>query len=485
MSFGMGVVSGIVMSFQFGTNWAVLSERAGNILGPLLSYEVLTAFFLEASFLGVMLFGWHKVPEKLHFLATCLVAIGTLISTFWILSANSWLQTPAGYAGSRAPPGQLARGDLQSLVPVPATHMVLAAFITTCFVIGGSGWYLRRGEHRAIALSWLGTDPAWSPLRHGPLPHEPAPRMQDPGATAVGGRRRQLGGAGLLTHSKYLWGWAFALGSLCAAFWQGVILGALVEGMPLQDGKYLGGVLGWFSPFSMLTGAAVVFGYALLGGSWLILKTEGAMQRIARTLTRPLVLVVVVFMGLVSAWLPFLDSRIMARWFHDGNFWWLSPVPLLVLLNALALWRAAMAQAPACLVGSAVLLPVILGYRGKITAGLTAGLPAAAAAAKLPAPAPCGSSPARAAAPHVRRFLRDPRRAPAASACRRRRAPAPGRPSTVHPGRAAAALLAVAGHRTGGDRLHLRQHRRAPLPRNETGKLPRDRMLALLAGRED
>ncbi|AJC46405.1 cytochrome d ubiquinol oxidase subunit II [Xanthomonas sacchari] len=144
--------------------------------------------------------------------------------------------------------------------------------------------------------------------------------------------------------SKYLWGWAFALGSLCAAFWQGVILGALVEGMPLQDGKYLGGVLGWFSPFSMLTGAAVVSGYALLGGSWLILKTEGAMQRIARTLTRPLVLVVVVFMGLVSAWLPFLDSRIMARWFHDGNFWWLSPVPLLVLVNALALWRAAMAQ---------------------------------------------------------------------------------------------------------------------------------------------
>ncbi|MET0550611.1 MAG: cytochrome d ubiquinol oxidase subunit II [Xanthomonas sp.] len=221
--------------------------------------------------------------------------------------------------------------------------------------------------------------------------------------------------------SKYLWGWAFAGGSLCAAFWQGVILGALVEGMPLQDGKYLGGVLGWFSPFSMLTGAAVVFGYALLGGSWLILKTEGAMQQIARTLTRPLVLVVVVFMGLVSAWLPFLDSRIMARWFHDGNFWWLSPVPLLVLVNALALWRAAMAQGrdarpfvltlcffvlgffglvlgiwpnivppgltiweaaspPSSqgfvLVGLAVLLPVILGYtawsyrvfRGKITA---------------------------------------------------------------------------------------------------------------------
>ena len=98
VSFGMGVVSGIVMSFQFGTNWSVLSERAGNILGPLLSYEVLTAFFLEATFLGAMLFGMKRVPEKLHFIATCMVALGTLISTFWIISANSWMHTPAGYS---------------------------------------------------------------------------------------------------------------------------------------------------------------------------------------------------------------------------------------------------------------------------------------------------------------------------------------------------------------------------------------------------
>jgi len=143
---------------------------------------------------------------------------------------------------------------------------------------------------------------------------------------------------------KPFWGAAFALGSMCAAFAQGVILGALVEGMPLQEGKYIGGAFGWFSPFSMLTGVAVLFGYALLGSTWLILKTEGRMQLIARTLTRPLVLVVVAFMGLVSAWLPFLDSRIMARWFEGGNFWWLSPVPLLALLNALALWRAAMRE---------------------------------------------------------------------------------------------------------------------------------------------
>ncbi|TMN24749.1 cytochrome d ubiquinol oxidase subunit II [Pseudoxanthomonas sp. X-1] len=143
--------------------------------------------------------------------------------------------------------------------------------------------------------------------------------------------------------SRAIWGWAFCAGSICAAFWQGVILGAVVEGMPIHDGKYLAGAFGWFSPFSMLTGVAVVCGYALLGSGWLILKTEGRVQDIARFLARPLVLVVIAFMGLVSAWLPFLESRVMARWFHDGNFLWLSPVPVLVLLNGLWLWRAVVA----------------------------------------------------------------------------------------------------------------------------------------------
>ncbi|MCY7355600.1 MAG: cytochrome ubiquinol oxidase subunit I [Lysobacter sp.] len=155
ISFGMGVVSGIVMSFQFGTNWAVLSERAGNILGPLLSYEVLTAFFLEATFLGVMLFGWKRVSHKLHFFATCMVALGTLISTFWIISANSWMHTPAGYniVTNAAGVGIFEPASWWAIVfnpsfPYRLTHMVLAAFITTCFVIGGvSAWYLRRGVH--------------------------------------------------------------------------------------------------------------------------------------------------------------------------------------------------------------------------------------------------------------------------------------------------------------------------------------------------
>src|SRR3954465_8366974 len=96
--FAMGVVSGIVMSYQFGTNWSVFSDRAGPVVGPLMAYEVLTAFFLEAGFLGVMLFGMQKVGRRLHFAATAMVALGTFISAFWILSVNSWMQTPAGYA---------------------------------------------------------------------------------------------------------------------------------------------------------------------------------------------------------------------------------------------------------------------------------------------------------------------------------------------------------------------------------------------------
>ncbi len=158
VSFGMGVVSGIVLSFQLGTNWSRLSAFAGAVLGPLLGYEVLTAFFLEAGFLGVMLFAWSRVPEKLHFLATCMVALGTLLSTFWILSANSWLHTPRGY--------QIVDGVVRVVswrevifnpsFPYRLLHMTLAAYLTTCFVVGGvSGWYLRRGVHAQAAWRML------------------------------------------------------------------------------------------------------------------------------------------------------------------------------------------------------------------------------------------------------------------------------------------------------------------------------------------
>ena len=140
--------------------------------------------------------------------------------------------------------------------------------------------------------------------------------------------------------SKKLWGVCFAGASVCAAFAQGVMLGAIVEGLPLENGKYLGGPLAWFGPFPMLTGVALVFGYALLGSTWLILKTEGPLQNMAFLSTRPLVAVVIAFMGLVSTWLPYLNSQIMARWFETGNFKRLFPVPLAALINAALLWRA-------------------------------------------------------------------------------------------------------------------------------------------------
>lgn len=158
VSFALGVVSGLVMSFQFGTNWAELSTRAGNILGPLLAYEVLTAFFLEATFLGVMLFGWRRISPRMHFFATCMVALGTLISTFWIISANSWMQTPAGYeiVNGIYEPSSWWEIVFNPSFPVRLAHMVLAAYITTCFVIGGvSAAYLLRNRHREAATLML------------------------------------------------------------------------------------------------------------------------------------------------------------------------------------------------------------------------------------------------------------------------------------------------------------------------------------------
>ncbi|MFM1814644.1 MAG: hypothetical protein RLZ98_1339 [Pseudomonadota bacterium] len=148
--FGMGVVSGIVMSYQIGTNWSVFADKTGPILGPLMGYEVLSAFFLEAGFLGVMLFGLKRVGPALHFFATLMVAIGTLFSAFWILSVNSWMHTPAGYAMNEA--GQFIPADWWAAIfnpsfPYRLVHMVLAAYLTTAFVVGAVGaWHLLRNR---------------------------------------------------------------------------------------------------------------------------------------------------------------------------------------------------------------------------------------------------------------------------------------------------------------------------------------------------
>ncbi len=149
--FGIGVVSGVVMSYQFGTNWSVFSDKVGNVIGPLLGYEVLTAFFLEASFLGIMLFGWGRVSARMHFVSTCIVAVGTLISAFWILSANSWMQTPQGFeirADGLLYPTSWMEIIFNPSFPVRFFHMVTAAYLTTAFVVGGiAAYYLWRKIH--------------------------------------------------------------------------------------------------------------------------------------------------------------------------------------------------------------------------------------------------------------------------------------------------------------------------------------------------
>ena len=154
--FGMGVVSGVVLSYQFGTNWSVFSTRAGPIIGPLMAYEVMTAFFLEAGFLGVMLFGMSKVGKGLHFFATCMVALGTLISATWIIAVNSWMQTPAGFAINAkdqfVPAGSWIPIIFTASFPYRLVHTVIAAYLTTAFVVGGVGaWHLLRDRTNAGA----------------------------------------------------------------------------------------------------------------------------------------------------------------------------------------------------------------------------------------------------------------------------------------------------------------------------------------------
>ncbi|WP_191059015.1 cytochrome ubiquinol oxidase subunit I [Geminicoccus harenae] len=142
LAFGMGVVSGIVMTYQFGTNWSVFSDRAGPVIGPLMAYEVLTAFFLEAGFLGVMLFGVNRVGKGLHYAATLAVAVGTFISAFWILSVNSWMHTPTGHAMNEV--GQFVPVDWWAIIfnpsfPFRLAHTVTAAYLTTALVVGAVG----------------------------------------------------------------------------------------------------------------------------------------------------------------------------------------------------------------------------------------------------------------------------------------------------------------------------------------------------------
>ena len=172
LSFAMGVVSGIVLSYQFGTNWSVFADKTGPVIGPLMGYEVLTAFFLEAGFLGIMLLGVKRVPRGVHFLATVAVAVGALMSAFWILAANSWMHTPAGHGVNEA--GQFVPEDWFAIIfnpsfPYRLVHMVLAAYLATAFLVGGCGaWHLLRGD-RGIRTRTMFSMAMWMAALVAPL----------------------------------------------------------------------------------------------------------------------------------------------------------------------------------------------------------------------------------------------------------------------------------------------------------------------------
>ena len=159
INFGVGVVSGILLEFQFGTNFSRFSQAVANVFSPLLAYEGMTAFFLEAGFLGIMLFGWKRVPRGVHLLATCLVAFGGVLSAFWIMAANSWMQTPAGY---RLADGQFFVTSFPAAIfnpsfPVRLSHMVIASFEATLFAISGiSAYFLLKGKEPRFYRRSLG-----------------------------------------------------------------------------------------------------------------------------------------------------------------------------------------------------------------------------------------------------------------------------------------------------------------------------------------
>jgi cytochrome bd ubiquinol oxidase subunit I len=155
LGFAMGVVTGIVLSYEIGMNWSVFAEHTSNVIGPFFTYEVLTAFFLEAGFIGILLFGMDRVGQRLHFAACCIVALGAMFSAFWILAANSWMQTPAGF--TIGPGGKFDVTSWWAAIFTPSlpfrfAHMVTAAYITGTFVvIGVNGFYLWRGRHAEFA----------------------------------------------------------------------------------------------------------------------------------------------------------------------------------------------------------------------------------------------------------------------------------------------------------------------------------------------
>jgi|SRR5262245_13242413 len=315
ISFGMGVVSGIVMSYQFGTNWSVFSDKAGPIVGPLMGYEVMSAFFLEAGFLGVMLFGMDRVGKGLHCFATLMVAVGTLLSAFWILAANSWMQTPTGHITNAA--GQFVPADWWAIIfnpsfPYRLVHMVLAAYLTTAFVVGGVGAYHllrdRRNESARLMFSmamWMAALVA--PLQivagdqHGlnTLAHQPAKiaAMEGHWETRAGQPLILFGWPSMAAETTYYTVELPKLGSLILTHdWNGTVKG--LKAWPPQE-RPNATIVFW--SFRVMVGVGVLM---VLVGVWSLLQRyRGQLTASAALLRFAVVMSPAGFIAVLAGWI--------------------------------------------------------------------------------------------------------------------------------------------------------------------------------------
>ncbi|WP_266034101.1 cytochrome ubiquinol oxidase subunit I [Brucella intermedia] len=312
VNFAMGVVSGLVMAYQFGTNWSYFSAFAGSITGPLLAYEVLTAFFLEAGFLGVMLFGWNKVGPGLHFFATIMVAIGTLISATWILASNSWMQTPQGFEiiNNVVVPVDWFKVIFNPSFPYRLAHMTVAAFLATALFVGASGaWHLLRGRKDAHVRTmfsmamWMVL--AITPVQifigdlHGlnTLEHQPAK------VAAMEGHWRNTPGAGV---PLILFGWPDMEAEETLYRVEIPRLGGLILTHSL-DGQYKG--LSEFAPEDRPNSTIVFWSFRVMVGLGMLM----------------------LLLGVWSLWLRWRKGLYGQRWFLRFAIW-MGPSGLIAIL---------------------------------------------------------------------------------------------------------------------------------------------------------
>lgn len=312
VNFAMGVVSGLVMAYQFGTNWSYFSAFAGSITGPLLAYEVLTAFFLEAGFLGVMLFGWNKVGPGLHFFATIMVAIGTLISATWILASNSWMQTPQGFeiVNNVVVPVDWFKVIFNPSFPYRLAHMTVAAFLATALFVSASGaWHLLRGRNDARVRKmfsmamWMIL--AVTPVQifvgdlHGlnTLEHQPAK------VAAMEGHWRNVPGAGV---PLILFGWPDMESEETLYKIEIPRLGGLILTHSL-DGQYPG--LSEFAPEDRPNSTVVFWSFRVMVGLGMLM----------------------LLLGVWSVWLRLRSALYAQKWFLRFSIW-MGPSGLIAIL---------------------------------------------------------------------------------------------------------------------------------------------------------